>query len=809
MKVSFSWLADYTPIEMPASELADALTMAGLEVEAVWDRYDYLETVRVGRILRVSPHPNADRLRLCEVDIGDRQVKVVCGAPNAVEGMLSPLALPGTELPGGARMEKSVIRGETSEGMLCSQGELMLGSDRSGLMALDAGLTPGAPLAEALGLSDTLFEIGLTPNRPDCLSLIGIARETAAIQGTHLTWPEIALPKGEGNIHKRTSVAIQAPDHCPRYAARLIESVRIAPSPDWLRDRLISIGLKPINNVVDVTNFVMMEMGQPLHAFDVDRLAGERIVVRLAGAGEPFTTLDGKERILDEHMLMICDGEKPVAVGGVMGGLNSEIEETTARVLIESAYFDPASIRKTAKKLGLATDASHRFERGIDPEGAIRALDRAAQLILAMAGGTLIEGVVDERPKWIGPKQFDLSVSDTKRLLGITLDQENISALLRSIEFAVEPVDEDHITVRAPSFRVDVTRPRDLMEEVARLWGYNRIPTTSPLMPAEARVPSASLQLRNRLRDLLTGFGFTEAVNYSFIQPDAVDRLRLSEADPRRNTVTILNPLTEDQSVMRTSLLPGLLNNMGWNLARRVRDLKLFEVGKIFIGNGAASLPDEPQMTAGLWTGNRTSPTWLAKDIPCDFYDMKGIVEGVLEGLRIRDARFTRMAKDRCRYTRPGRTARILVAETEIGLIGEVHPETLCNFDLRQPAFYFELDLDLLLPLAPAACQSAAIPRYPAVDRDITLILDKGSEAADILDAIRNSGVPGAELIETITFFDAYEGEAIPPGCRSISFRITYRSPEETLEDERVNVIQKAIADYLLNAFKATLPGNR
>ncbi len=809
MRVSFSWLADYVTITMPASELADALTMAGLEVEAVWDRYDYLQAVRVGRIARVAPHPNADRLRLCEVDLGDRRVQVVCGAPNAAEGMLSPLALPGTELPGGGRMEQSVIRGETSEGMLCSGGELMLGTDRSGLMALDPGLTPGAPLAEAMGLSDTVFEIGLTPNRPDCLSLIGIAREVAAIQGTPLRTPDIGLPPGRGNAHEATAVTIGAPDHCPRYAARLIEGIRIGPSPDWLRDRLLSIGLKPINNVVDVTNFVMMETGQPLHAFDLDFLAGERIVVRLASPGERFTTLDEKERSLDEGMLLICDAEKPVAVGGVMGGLNSEIQETTTRVLLESAYFDPVSIRKTAKKLGLATDASHRFERGVDPEGTLRAIDRAAQLILDVAGGTLIEGVVDERPKRVGPERIDLSVSATNELLGIQVTDDTVRERLRSIGFSVDPAGPDRLSVLPPSFRVDVTRPQDLMEEVARLYGYNRIPTTSPLMPAEARVPSASLLLRNRIRDLMTGFGFTEAINYSFIQPDAPDRLRMPEGDPRRNGVALRNPLTEDQSVMRTSLLPGLLSNMGWNRARQVRDLKLFEVGKVFIGNRSKELPDEPQMAAGLWTGNRTAPTWLARETSCDFFDMKGIVEGLLEGLRIRDARFTRMPDDRCCYTRTGHTARIRVADTEIGQVGEVHPETLRRFDLKGTAFYFELDLDRLLPLVPEVRQTADIPRYPAVDRDITLIIDKGTEAAAVRDAIRSSGIAGADLIEAITFLDAYEGKNIPAGHRSLSFRITYRSPEETLEDDRVNTIHKSIADHLLDAFKATLPTDR
>ena len=389
MKVSLSWLKEYVPIHLPVSDLADALTMAGLEVEAVEDRYAYLETVAVGRVVEVMPHPNADRLKLCRVDGGNGVVPVVCGAPNVVAGMNAPLACVGTLLPNGTLLERSVIRGEVSEGMLCSELELGLGPDGSGIMALDADFQPGVSLKAALQLSDFTFEIGLTPNRPDCLSMMGVAREIAAIEGVDLNLPVFSLPDTEGDIGDFTSVSIDAPEHCPRYAARLLDHISVAPSPHWLQDRLRSVGVRPINNLVDVTNFVMLETGQPLHAFDFDNLAGHRIVVRTAVEGEPFTTLDQKGRRLSEQMLMICDGEKPVAVGGVMGGLNSEIEASTTRVLIESACFDPISIRKTSKALGLNTDASHRFERGVDPDGTLFALDRAAGLMAELGQGAL------------------------------------------------------------------------------------------------------------------------------------------------------------------------------------------------------------------------------------------------------------------------------------------------------------------------------------------------------------------------------------------------------------------------------------
>jgi phenylalanyl-tRNA synthetase beta chain len=508
MKVSLSWLKEYVPIHMDVAALADALTMVGLEVEAVIDRYAFLESVVAAKVVAVSPHPNADRLKLCRVDGGDGIVPVVCGAPNVSTGMTVPLASPGTRLPSGVELKKTVIRGETSEGMLCSEIELELGQDGSGLMVLDEDFQPGRSLKSALRLNDFSFEIGLTPNRPDCLSVIGVAREIAAIQGIEMCPPVFQMPETEGEIETITSVTIQAPDHCPRYAARLLDGITVGDSPFWLQDRLRSVGVRPINNLVDVTNFVMMEMGQPLHAFDFDQLSGHRIVVRTATAGELFTTLDQKERRLDDHMLMICDGEKPVAVGGVMGGLNSEIEVSTSRVLIESACFDPVSVRKTAKTLGLSTDASHRFERGVDPGGTIKALDRAAALMAELGHGRLVGGVIDEDYRSSSPPQLALSVSATNSLLGTDLERDRMADLLRSIEFKVATDGQDSLQVQVPSYRVDVARPRDLMEEVARLSGYNQIPTTFPGIPAKGTITSSMVTQRNQIRAILTGFRF-------------------------------------------------------------------------------------------------------------------------------------------------------------------------------------------------------------------------------------------------------------------------------------------------------------
>lgn len=803
MKVSLSWLNDYVTVTMAADALAHQLTMAGLEVEGVEDRYGYLASVVVGRIDAVAPHPDADHLKICQVGTGTDTIAVVCGAPNVAEGMLAPLALPGSQLPDGTQVAESTIRGRRSAGMLCSAGELALGTDRSGLMVLDAGLTPGTPLNKALGLADPVFEISITPNRPDCLSVLGIAREVAAIQGTQLRRAPVALPAAQGDIDTLTAVVIEAPDHCPRYAARLLEAITVGPSPFWLQDRLLSVGLRPINNIVDITNFILMETGQPLHAFDFDRLAEHRIVVRTAADGERFTTLDGKERTLTPEMLMICDGRGPVAVGGVMGGLNSEIEPQTTRVLIESAYFNPISIRKTAKQLGLKTEASHRFERGVDPHGTRYALDRAAQLMTELGGGRMIAGCIDAAHDLPAPATLSLNVAAANRVLGTDLDGETMGRLLASIEFEVSGPRQDTLAVTAPSFRVDVSRPEDLMEEVARRAGYDRIPVTYPAIPPDARPAPSLVTQRRRIRRLLTGMGFNEIITYSFVHADAARRLRLPDGDPRRNALGILNPLTEDQAVMRTSLVPGLLQTMGHNLARQSRNLKLFEIGKIFISRGDSAQPEESDVLAGLWTGDRTPPGWYGKPEPCDFYDMKGAVEGLLAGLHVAPVSFTRLSDERCTFTRPGATGRIMVNDRPIGLIGQLHPLVADAYDLRQTAHLFEIDLPALVDHIPDRLQARPLPRFPATARDATLIVDGELESGSILEAVRQMNEP---LVEAVQLFDLFAGKPIPEGRKSLSLRIVYRSPEATLADEAVNRLHKAITDHLVQRFKADLP---
>ncbi len=804
MKVSLSWLREYVDVTMAPEAVAEALTMTGLEVDAVEDRFAFLASVRAARIVAISPHPRAERLKCCTVDTGEGVVSVICGAPNAAAGMLTACAMPGTLLPNGMEIQAGVIRGERSEAMLCSEWELGLGPDAGGILALDASLGVGTPLNAALNRSDPVFDIDLTPNRSDCLSVIGIAREVAALTGGRLRYPEIRLPAGIAPGTIQTRVDINAPELCSRYAARLVVGVTVGPSPFWLQDRLLSVGLKPINNVVDVTNFVMLETGQPLHAFDFDHLAEHRIVVRTATDGEAFTTLDGKARSLAGDMLMICDGQKPVAVGGVMGGLNSEIEDATTRVLIESACFNPTSIRRTAKRLGLATDASHRFERGVDPEGTVAAMNRAAQLICAVAGGRPVEGFIDNHPRPHVRPRIGVRMADINRRLGTHLDTGTMTRLLRSIEFGVESVDDAHLEVIPPPFRVDIARWEDLSEEIARLYGYNRIETTLPRVPASGWAPNPQRALRERVRFRMTGLGFAETINYSFIHRNAADRLALPENDAGRKTVDLVNPLSEDQAVMRTSLIPGLLDALQRNLSVQNRDLRLFEIGHVFFTTGDVdALPVEIERVAAVITGFRQVPGWLGKPEPVDFYDIKGAAEALFDEVGLRGAAFSRMPEAQCHVTAAGATARVAVGDMEIGMVGLLDPRVRADFGLRQDVFLFEFDMAAMARLLADGFKAQPIAKYPSVNRDITMIIDDATEAQRVVEALAALSEP---LMEDAYLFDVYAGAPIAEGKKSISLRITYRSDTQTLEDDAVNRLHRELTGRLLSAFKADLP---
>ena len=793
MRASLNWLKEYVDIKLSPTDLAHLLTMSGLEVEAIEPFGQSLQDVIVAKILSVTPHPKADRLFICRVDIGDGERKVVCSAPNLKEGALVPMALPGTELCGGMIVKESKIRGEPSAGMLLAEDEMGLTDDHTGIMILSDTLSPGSRLSSVMSLEDWALEISITPNRPDCASVIGIAREIAALTGQTLKRPEIRIEEGRASIEDLAKVTIDDPGGCPRYAAGMIQGVELKPSPFWLRYRLHISGVRSINNVVDVSNYVLLEMGQPLHAFDYDRLQENRIVVRRAKEGETFTTLDGQTRTLNHETLLICDGKRPVAVAGIMGGLNSEIFAGSTNVLIESAYFDPITIRRGAKHLGLSTEASYRFERGIDLVGVKEALRRALMLILELAGGNGVKGIIDEYPRPYEERAVDLRIDRTNRFLGTVLSRETMAGYLKALEMEVEDVDQDRLRVVPPAFRVDITREVDLMEEIARLEGYDNVPVTSPAIRPTEEGEDPQLTLGDRVREIIVGLGFNEIMSYSFISPEFPDLIGVEGESPLRSFVKLLNPLSVDQSVMRTSLLPGLLAAVKSNISRGEEDLKLFEWGKIFISNKEDELPRERPFLAAVMTGFFNRKSWNRDEREVDFFDMKGAAEGLFKGLGVNELAFQRSDVP------PGYHLDIFslisYSGSIIGRMGQASKEIEAACDIRSGrAFLLEIDIQGLLDNTPDRLEFKPFPKFPAVFRDISIVLGQQIESADIRSIIEQEG--GA-LIESIDLFNQYQGKGIAPSEKALTFRICYRSKEGTLDGTEVNRLHESIIDQI------------
>ncbi|ORJ63588.1 phenylalanine--tRNA ligase subunit beta [Geothermobacter hydrogeniphilus] len=793
MIVTLSWLKEFVDIPLPPEDLAHRLTMAGLEVEAV----DYLgadlDSVVVARLVSVEKHPEADRLTLCQVDNGSNTVQVVCGATNHRTGDLVAFAQVGSVLPGDFKIKKSKIRGLVSMGMLCSEKELGLSEESDGIMILPAGLTPGTPVFEALDLKDVRFEIGLTPNRPDCLSVLGVAREIAAMTGSTLRVPQPQVVEAGTSVAEQTSVTIEEPDHCPRYLARLVRGVKIGPSPAWLVRRLEAIGQRSVNNVVDVTNLVMMELGQPMHAFDFNLLREGRIVVRKAGDGDPFTTLDEQRRRLAADDLMICDGVGPVALAGIMGGQNSEIQEHTVDVLLESAYFAPSTIRRTSKRLGIHTESSHRFERGTDVNMAPVALERAAALIKDVAGGQVCPGVIDAYPNPPEPCRIRLTREKTCATLGVALDLETISGLLRGIGIEVEndtSTADQALLCKVPSFRPDLERDIDLVEEVARLNGYDAIPATMPESRAMITMPQPHQLLVRRLRDRMVAAGFCEIVNYSFISPAAFDQIALSPDDRRRHPVKILNPLTEEQSVMRTTLVPSVLDTVARNFSYRSLDQRLFELRPVFQRTDDGSL--EPTMLTAVMTGRREPIGWANSQESVDFYDLKGVAEQVLSGFGDADLEWQIDAGEN--YFHPGKSCRILTAGRLLGRIGEVHPMVARSYDFEAPVFLLEIFVDTLQELDLPQARFEQLSRFPDSFRDTAVLVDEDVPAENILRVIRKGS---SRFVEEVRLFDLYRGKGVPEGKKSIAFRVRYRSSEKTFTDEEISKAHARIVRLL------------
>jgi phenylalanyl-tRNA synthetase beta chain len=801
MQVSLKWLKDYVDLDVAPEELAERLTMAGLEVDSLRRIEPAFGGVKIARIISLRPHPQADQLSLCQVDVGDATFPVVCGATNIRVGDIVPLAQVGGALPNGSVIRSARIRGEASEGMLCSEEELGIGSDASGIMILPSDLPLGKELADALDLYDTVLDIGVTPNRSDCLSILGVAREVAAIMGKKLRYPSVFVTENDEEIERITSVSIDDPDLCPRYTARVIKNVRIGPSPFWMRRRLEAIGLRSINNIVDVTNFVMMELGQPLHAFDFRFLEERRIVVRRSRAGETLVSLDEKERLLPADTLMICDGVKPVAIGGVMGGFNSEIQNDTETILLESAYFNPLSIRRTARALGMGTDAAFRFERGIDPGGVIRALDRAAGLMAELSGGAVCRGVIDQYPRIVpSAKDIPLRLERVKDVLGIAVDEADVLRILRNLEMTVEPAGEGSFRVTPPTFRVDLEREIDLIEEIVRLHGYDRVPATLPAVSVIAGIAEGKRVVEARIREIMTGAGYQEVINYSFVSPDAVEQLGLPETDERRLHVRIRNPLTEEQAVMRTTIVHSLLCNARRNANGGCFDLKVFETGRTFVRQGERELPREHNRAAFLITGRRYEDRWHFHDLQADFFDLKGCVENILDALRIAAPAFRAGVTEP--FLHPGKSCGVFDGDTQIGFLGEVHPDVLTRMGLTGMVVVCELDLDLIAERFSAKASFRNLPRFPLSSRDVAFLVRREMAAAEMLRSATDSV---EELLEKVQIFDVYEGTNIPAGMKSLGLRFSYRGADRTLTDDEVNEVHARIVQKIVHASGASI----
>ena len=796
MNVTLNWLKTYIDYEFSPSELADRLTMLGIEVEAVKQLGTGLDGVVVGRVDAVRPHPDADKLVLCQVDVGGTEpLQIVCGAPNVREGMFAPVATIGATLPIGLTIKRAKLRGEVSQGMLCSEKELGLSEDAAGLMELSTDISPGTSLVTALELDDIMFELEITPNRPDCLSLIGVAREIRAETGNPLKLPDVVLNESETDIRDLTSVTIDAPDLCPRYAARVIQGVKVSESPAWLQRRLESVGIGVINNIVDVTNFVLMEYGQPLHAFDYHKLAENRIVVRRATDGEALTTLDEVERELTADMLVIADAEKPVALAGIMGGYDSEITETTCDVLLESAYFNPSSIRATAKAFGMSTEASYRFERGADPGAVLAALDRAAQLIAELAGGTVCKDIVDVYPGQQPLTQIQLRPDRVNFILGTELKTAEMKEILSRLGFDVEASGSAYRII-VPTFRSDITREIDLIEEIARVYGYDNIPTTLPKGDIPVPAPDPKVEVRRRIKHFLLAAGMMEAVNYSFCDPRCFEKIRLALDNPLRDAVPLRNPLSLEMSLLRTTLIPGMLGNAQHNRNHQINAIALFEIGGVFLRDGGQK---EPERIAGILAGQVGDGIYGNPYRNPDFFDIKGLVEGMLEVCGI--AEYTLQKTDVPTF-HPGRNAEVLLGDTRVGTFGEAHPEVLENYDLPYKAYLFEFDLEALVDAAVFAKRFEPISVYPKVERDLAIVVDKGLLSDMPTELIYTTG---GEWVESVRLFDVYEGEQVPEGKKSLAYTIVYHSATETLTDKAVNALHDQVVKHLHQELGAEL----
>ncbi len=786
MNTSLSWIKAYVPgLDVTAGEYTDAMTLSGTKVEGYEILDADLDKIVIGQIDRIEKHPDADKLIVCQVNVGNETVQIVTGAKNVHEGDKVPVVLaggrvagghePGSRVAGGVKIKKGKLRGIESSGMMCSIEEL--GSDRSmypeapeeGIYIFPEDADVGASAVEALGLNDVVFEYEITSNRVDCFSVVGIAREAAATFGQDFR-PPVVTPTGNAeDVNDYIKVSVRNDDLCPRYCARVVKNIKIGPSPKWMQRRLASVGIRPINNLVDITNYVMEEYGQPMHAYDLDTIAGREIIVRNAGKGEKFTTLDGQEREMDESVLMICDGEKSIGIAGIMGGENSMITDDVKTMLFEAACFDGTNIRRSSKKIGLRTDASGKFEKGLDPNNAQAAIDRACQLVEELGAGEVVGGIVDVYGKKREPVRVPFDAEEINRLLGTDISKEEMLGYFQKIGLTF---DEEKSEVIAPTFRQDLFRLADLAEEVARFYGYDNIPTTLPTGEATTGKLSFKLRVEEIARDIAEFCGFSQGMTYSFESPKVFDRLRIPKDSPLRRTVEIMNPLGEDYSIMRTTSLNGMLTSLATNYNRRNKNVRLYELGNIYLPKELPlkELPEERmQFTLGMYGDG-------------DFFSMKGVVEEFFEkiGLHKKEVYDPKSGRP---YLHPGRQADIIYDGVAVGYLGEIHPDVADTYGIGTRAYIAVLDMPEIVGRASFDRKYTGIARYPSVTRDISMVMPKEILVGQVEEVIEKKG--GAYL-ESYALFDLYEGAQIKAGYKSVAYSIVFRAKDKTLEDGEV-----------------------
>lgn len=811
MQVSIKWLKDYIDFTETPEQLADKLTMAGIPVENVVDPGEGLEKVVTGRIEKLEPHQNSDHLQICTMNVGlAENIIIVTGAQNVAEGQVVPVAMVGAHLPNGMKISKGKLRGVASSGMLCSAQELKLDLEKlpeeqkTGIFILPSDTPVGIPAKDVLGLNDVVLEFELTANRADCFSVFGLVREIAAITGNKPHFPEIKVNEDDNTkLNDIFSVEIADPDLCSRFSTRMLKNVKIGPSPEWMQQRLEGAGIRSINNVVDVTNFVMIELGHPMHAYDYDKITGKKLIARRAIEGEELHTLDDTSRKAKGEMLVIADSEKAAGLAGIMGGFETEITDTTTTVVLESADFYGPCIRRTARACGLSSEASGRFERGVDSETTIKALDRAAQLLQEMGACTVCEGIVDVYPN---PKQANYVTFTPEQInnhLGTNIAKDVMLNIITSVGFDVTKDENDEITVKVPSWRNDVTCMADISEEIARLHGFDKIKSTLPNGVSMQGTQSAKQTFIDKVKASLSSQGLYETISFALTNEETFNKLNIPQDSPLRKAVPIMNPLSDEYPLVRTTLLSSIFDNLARNLARKNDDVALFEVGSVFFPKAlpVTELPDEVVKIAGAITGRRNAQGWNQTNDMVDFYDAKGIIEELLANLRV--TRYTVEAGTHYAM-HPGKTALFKKGRDVIATVGEVHPAVLSAYGITKPVYIFELDATTVMKYMAKDLKYKALPKYPATSRDLAMLVDVDVNAADIEKAMTKAA--GQNLTQ-ITLFDVYTGKQVEEGQKSLAFSLTFQSNDKTLTDAEIDPAIEKIVAKLQKDFNANLRG--